>query len=140
MRKVITLGIAAILLCGCFFMRAPSTWAFKSELKSVPESEPHGVLVLVRNNPNIWVLVDNRMVFKDAKTTQLSFRLAPGKHKIQTMYHGHESYGAKLYSRSSDTLEKLVELKEGSAIVVNIVTDGWRMGIQISEGWSVAKE
>ena len=85
MKKIIILGIAAILFCGCtaHFMTAPTDWAFKSQLKSVPESEPHGTLILIRNHSCIYILVDNYVVFKDAKMAKASFHLTPGKHQIQ---------------------------------------------------------
>ena len=88
--RYLFLVVVGVHLGGCaspsWFWNAPCDWALKKKLKSVPEDQPHGRLVLSRSDPHLLALVDDRVVFVSPEEKVASFRLAPGLHDLQARY------------------------------------------------------
>lgn len=114
--------LAVTLTAGCsrYFWSAPKSWAFKGQLESVPESSPHGVLLLERNSNNIYILVDGKAAFRTVQGNSASFRLPAGRHEIQARYTATEGNSAVV----SGELKTTIDLRAGQRAALGVMNTG----------------
>jgi len=100
---VLTLLGICILFCGCVSIERGGFLTLSGQLKSVPQSEPHGILTVSREEKhslgsrlgipdkdaykNILVKVDGKYVFKEIEDKSATFQLAPGKYEVEAEYY-----------------------------------------------------
>ena len=130
--KIVTVKIKNIYLlilflifssCGQYFFQVPASWSLKGSLESVPETEPHGNLLIDRQSSCIFILVDEKAAFKGStfKNLQDEFRLSPGNHIIKVQYYEK--------ARHTDIIEKSINIEENKKQVIIVEYD--QIGIYI---------
>jgi hypothetical protein len=114
--------LAVTLTAGCsrYFWNAPKSWALKGQLESVPESAPHGVLLLERNSNGIYILVDDKAAFRSVQGNTASFRLPAGRHEIQARYTATEGERAVV----SGLLKTSIDLRVGQRATLGVMHTG----------------
>lgn len=110
---------AAVLAAGCsvYAWTVPIIWSGKSQLQEVAQSAPHGTLVLRRDHERIFILVDDQAAFRSVSGKEASFRLAPGRHEIATMYND----GKRV---STEPLKGSFTLDPGQRITIEVESRG----------------
>jgi hypothetical protein len=121
-RGLLLAVLAGTLTAGCsrYFWNAPKSWALKGQLESVPETSPHGTLLLERNNDNIYILVDGKAAFKTVRGRAATFRLPAGPHEVQARYTATEGNSAVV----SGVLKTSVDLRVGQRIALGVQHSG----------------
>jgi hypothetical protein len=114
--------IAILLTAGCsgYFWTAPKSWALKGQLQSVPESSPHGTLVLERNSKSIFILVDGKAAFRSVEGNSATFRLSPGRHEVIARYTATEGNNAVV----AGPLNRSLEIAAGQRVALGVTYTG----------------
>ena len=117
------LGVFSVVLSGCstYWLNAPPGWEFMSQLQSVPISEPHGTLVVQRNDHHIYVVINGVAVFKTLKGNSAAFYMAPGEYEVKSKY----LLSAYPNTTSSRILTSTVIIEEGKETKITIMAESY---------------
>jgi len=126
----VLLTCSCLALAGCASSHAPPEWRSSEPLESVPEHAPHGTLVLRKNSPCLFVLVNDRAVFAPdkhdyqadaSKPATALYRLPPGKHTIKAMYFHRSDWGYEIRITSSEWLETTVTIDPKNDTTISVL-------------------
>ncbi len=116
------MAASIMIFSGCYRIRTPLLWSAAANLESVPESQPHGTLIIKRNSSSLYLLVDGKHAFNEIDQTEASFRLAPGQYPLKLRFHNSNQY--------SKIMERSLTIVEGKERVIALVKDMNKFGIK----------
>ncbi len=128
--RLIFISLAATTLCFVTCSVAylgGNPWATKPKLESVSTLQPHGMLIVKRNDQHLFVLVNERAVFKGdhAKTSEARVCLAPGVYIIKAQYYRSEGK----VTHYSDVAEGTIVISENG--ISEVWVEYWGSDVRI---------